>query len=384
MSLCSEIAVAAFISCFTLAAQQQMSPPANPLLDAEQIAQLQQQVRSNPEDLQAREKLLLFYLMSQQGPQFVEQVLWMVQNHPDSRAAGMSRSVRADQNSFTTPADYALVKAAWDAALTANSDDAQTNYNAGLFFQSSDASRAVQLFAQAHRLNPDDQTFVQAEADMYRRAIKPDSQDLKGIAEFTPDQASALKASLKNSSDAALLGTIGERLGRNVLPPQACPEPCQPGNEELKNFAWGLLERAIALQPDNQRWQRALDLSKRIASGQAAPLAPGSGFRIGGQVMEANLLMKVDPVYPPLARAARVQGNVEFTVTVDESGHVANLQLVRGHPLLVNAAKEAVLQWTYRPTLLNGKPVQVITDVMVNFNLSPQEDGSTQQQPPKH
>jgi protein TonB len=92
--------------------------------------------------------------------------------------------------------------------------------------------------------------------------------------------------------------------------------------------------------------------------------------RIGGNVMEANLVRKVQPIYPPLAKSARVQGTVEFTATISKEGNIQNLQLVRGHPLLVNAAKEAVLQWKYRPTRLNGSPVEVITDIIVNFTLS--------------
>jgi len=100
---------------------------------------------------------------------------------------------------------------------------------------------------------------------------------------------------------------------------------------------------------------------------KAAPTGP---VPIGGRVAEANLIRKVQPVYPPLAKSARVQGTVEFTATISKDGNIENLTLVRGHPLLVNAAREAVLQWKYRPTLLNGQPVEVITDIIVNFTLS--------------
>jgi protein TonB len=100
---------------------------------------------------------------------------------------------------------------------------------------------------------------------------------------------------------------------------------------------------------------------------KAKPTGP---MRVGGQVMEANLIRKVTPTYPPLAKSARVQGTVEFRATISKDGAIENLQLVRGHPLLVNAAKEAVLQWRYRPTMLNGQPVEVITDIIVNFTLS--------------
>jgi protein TonB len=91
--------------------------------------------------------------------------------------------------------------------------------------------------------------------------------------------------------------------------------------------------------------------------------------RIGGGVSEANLIHRVQPPYPPLAVSTRVEGTVEFTATISKEGTIENLQLVRGHPLLVNAAREAILQWRYRPTLLNGEPVEVITDITVKFTL---------------
>jgi protein TonB len=89
-----------------------------------------------------------------------------------------------------------------------------------------------------------------------------------------------------------------------------------------------------------------------------------------GSIHESNLIRKVVPAYPAAAKAARVQGAVEFTAIISKQGTIENLRLVRGNPLLVNAARDAVLQWRYRPTLLNGEPVEVITDIVVNFTLS--------------
>jgi TonB family protein len=92
--------------------------------------------------------------------------------------------------------------------------------------------------------------------------------------------------------------------------------------------------------------------------------------RIGGNVIAANLIRKVIPVYPPLAKQARIQGTVRFTAIIGTDGNVVSLQLVEGHPLLVEAAQDAVSQWQYQPTLLNGAAVQVITQIDVNFTLS--------------
>jgi protein TonB len=87
-------------------------------------------------------------------------------------------------------------------------------------------------------------------------------------------------------------------------------------------------------------------------------------------VQQANLLRQVRPTYPPLAKAARVQGTVKFEAVIAKDGTIQNLKVISGPPLLVNAALEAVRQWQYRPTLLNGEPVEVITTIDVNFTLS--------------
>ena len=87
-------------------------------------------------------------------------------------------------------------------------------------------------------------------------------------------------------------------------------------------------------------------------------------------ISASSLIHMVQPQYPPLAKASRIQGVVEFTATISKQGTIEGLTLKSGHPLLVNAAREAVLQWRYRPTMLNGEPVEVITDILVNFTLS--------------
>ena len=93
-------------------------------------------------------------------------------------------------------------------------------------------------------------------------------------------------------------------------------------------------------------------------------------IRVGGNVQAANLIRKVTPQYPPLAKQARVQGTVRFQAIIGKDGTIQNLQLITGHPLLVPAATEAVKQWLYKPTLLNGEPVEVVTQIDVNFTLS--------------
>jgi TonB family protein len=111
---------------------------------------------------------------------------------------------------------------------------------------------------------------------------------------------------------------------------------------------------------------------KVILIGQDAPqpqIQQPTAIRVGGNVEAQNILTKVNPVYPPLAKQARIQGTVRFNAIIGADGTVQNLQVVSGHPMLVQAALEAVKQWVYKPTLLNGNPVEVITTIDVNFTL---------------
>jgi protein TonB len=92
-------------------------------------------------------------------------------------------------------------------------------------------------------------------------------------------------------------------------------------------------------------------------------------IRQGGNVQAANLIHQVNPVYPPLARQARVQGVVVLEAVISREGSIESLRVVTGHPLLNQAALDAVKQWKYRPTMLNGDAVEVITTVTVTFTL---------------
>ena len=85
---------------------------------------------------------------------------------------------------------------------------------------------------------------------------------------------------------------------------------------------------------------------------------------------EADLLHRVQPVYPTIARLGKIQGPVELRAVISRAGTIENLAVVGGHPLLVASAIAAVRQWRYRPYLLNGEPIEVETDITVNFVLA--------------
>src|SRR5262245_7369738 len=106
-----------------------------------------------------------------------------------------------------------------------------------------------------------------------------------------------------------------------------------------------------------------------VIGGEKEAPPPSEPVRVGGNIKEPKKLRNVPPVYPDVAKQARVQGVVVLEATIDTSGRVDNVRVLRGIPLLNEAALEAVKKWVYSPTMLNGTPVPVVMTVTVNFTL---------------
>jgi hypothetical protein len=187
------------------------------------------------------------------------------------------------------------------------------------------------------------------------------------------DSALRLHNRLALSTDPQLLARIGTILAYRSQAKAGDP---------MFDRGIALIKQAINVDPGNAKWpfvlqsaedgpqlqQMARQASDSSMLAQRQTQASSGLVKIGGNVAEANLMTKVDPVYPPLALQAHVSGTVEFEATIGTDGKIQNLQLVRGHPLLVNAAKQAVLQYVYKPMLMNGNPVTVKTEVLVTFS----------------
>ncbi len=111
-----------------------------------------------------------------------------------------------------------------------------------------------------------------------------------------------------------------------------------------------------------------------VIGGMGAPPPPkpkqSGPLRVGGNVQAAKIINRVQPVYPPLARQTRISGTVRLHAIIAKDGTIQQLEVVSGHPLLQQAALDAVRQWRYQPTLLNGDPVEVDTTIDVIFSLN--------------
>ncbi len=95
-----------------------------------------------------------------------------------------------------------------------------------------------------------------------------------------------------------------------------------------------------------------------------------SRIQVGGQVQAAKIVKQIMPTYPKLAHDAHIGGTVRLKAIIAADGTVKDLSVISGHPLLIPSALNAVKQWVYKPTILNGTPIEVDTEIDVNFQLS--------------
>jgi len=194
----------------------------------------------------------------------------------------------------------------------------------------------------------------------------------------------------------ALPGTIFKTTW--VGPPESAPRTAaQPPLPKSGVRAPRLLNHGILIEPP--RIPTRVDVSEEGPLAPEAPLAEGplsagSGMDllnampnsaeivkrpavasvpqrvpVTSRIEAAKLISRVQPVYPQLAIQARIQGNVVLHAIIGRDGQVSELEVLSGHPLLVNAALDAVRQWRYNPTLLNGQAVEVETTITVSFVL---------------
>jgi len=143
------------------------------------------------------------------------------------------------------------------------------------------------------------------------------------------------------------------RIPRNVdSTPGAAPLDIDAGGPASPGIPGGFDERPVEIIPPPQ------------------PPAQNRTVVRSAQVMEAMLVHRVQPEYPRLAITTHTSGTVVLRATIGTDGQIRNLEVLSGNALLAQAAREAVMQWRYRPTTLNGQPVEVETQVTVNFILN--------------
>ena len=215
--------------------------------------------------------------------------------------------------------------------------------------------------------------------------------------EAEPEYRAAVDADPTNPFAHLVLGDVLERIGQRDPATSEFREAVrlQPDMAEAhlsladtlyrkkdRQEGFAEFDRALALAPDDARIHRIYAISletdgkkpeaeeqRRIAN----QLSPGSDvpprIRVGGSVEQGRLISQASPKYPREAKENRIQGTVKVEALIGKDGSVIDLELLSGDPALVKAATDAIWQWRYQPTLLNGRPVQVVTEIDVNFTL---------------
>ena len=335
-------------------------------LSAVEAQQIEQQLVRDPEDLDARARLMSYYVNNGREDASRNHTFWLIEHHPESEFANYWQAY------LSSIQDSDRAKALWLAQVAAHPDDARVLAHAAVFVGQKDQFAQEDLLKRARQVDPSNPEWTKRLADLMSGSIARWilSKEWKYVPPTEPAFAEAAKTELETSTDASLVGTVGEFLASG--PPGGLPP-----TRTQSDFAALLLQRAQSLDSDNAEWTAAIQRLRASRENLPATVAPAVSkgvprIRVGAVVQQSNLLTSVHPIYPPLAQQARIQGVVRFNALIGKDGHVANVALISGHPLLVSAAEEAVKQWVYRPTLLNGDPIEVATVVDVQFTLPPE------------
>jgi TonB family protein len=310
---------------------------------------------ANPEDLDSRMELLVYYGLHGQDKPFTTQMLWFIKHDPSAEGIMFAQIMYSPRHELSDDS-RAQVARAWEEAITEHPNSPAVLYNASGFFESADSERAIALLREAETLDPAkrekyDHGIVTIYADAESQVFRP-GEHINNIR-MTALTALKLRQQLAASKDPALLAETGRLLAQISQAQNGDPQ-FQGGLE--------LIQQAVNLDSGNPKWTEALLWAQSEPKRQSnyerlmkpGPPQPGPA-RIGSKVAEANLISKTDPIYPALARQARIQGTVEFTVTVGADGKVQELTLVHGHPLLANAAMEAVTKYVYQRSFLKAR-----------------------------
>jgi TonB family protein len=362
-------------------------------MTAQEVAALEQELAANPEDEATRRKLLQYYLFKawpcavcsdgdrkEASGRRISLILWLIDHHPDSElfqdpAADILRGI-------DSPNAYEDARNRWRTQVNMHPDDAEVLLNAAssmIFDPNANWLEEINLLKRVQTLAPGRGTELLA--GIYAAVLwnsqpgVPVPDPLKTFND--PALAGQIETDLQGSDNAALLGSIGQHV-------YASAEAMDSGAPEigaLRTLAAKLVTRAQALDPANREWSVLMESLEGLPAGSLAPLparttpapassAPVQTIRVGGQVQAQNLIESPAPIYPPDAKAAGVQGTVKVQIRIGTDGHVKEASAIRGDPVLVDAAVNAARQYMYKPTMLNNRPAEVLTDVEISFRLT--------------
>ncbi|MCE5306821.1 MAG: energy transducer TonB, partial [Acidobacteriales bacterium] len=326
---------------------------------------------------------------------------WLIEHHPENEVSCLySMAILPRKSVLNDEADFERAQTLWREQVRRHADSPQVLSNAADFFSStgSDLELAIELYKRSRESSKPPATYLTGQklTSLYSRILIATLMTSDTVTNLSfgilstkdpfrnPALAEKIRQEVESGSDTSLLMGVASTL-RNIAGPAAL----YPAGRPHPLFREEHPELAPVFEYGDRLWKRAEDLGlirKILPPGTrillptaprnvspapvpktAEPASKPMRIRVGGNVQQAMLAKRVEPVYPPAAVEAQVTGVVTLSVILTTEGKVQQIQAMDGHPVLVPAAMEAVKQWEYKPTLLNGKPVEVATTIEVRF-----------------
>jgi TonB family protein len=344
-------------------------------MTSEQVTALEQELATNPENETARGRLLDYYTFNefctqairsglppapecrdrdvQTGSRRIQLILWLIDHHPESDLAKMSLMFPQ-----LDPNVYEDFRNRWLTQVNLHPNDARVLVNAAGAVRG--WQERIDLLKRARTLDPAVGTAPLAQ--LYSSIL---------VSVNEPGLAAQVRNELQSSTDITLVGSVARQVVEDAAT-KAVGHTRTSDSYALRILATELVTHAQTLEPQNREWSDFMEGVNRLPVGSVPPAAETAPagvqtIRVGGMVSKANLQESPAPDYPPLAKAAGVQGTVKLQIRVGADGHVKEATAISGHPLLIQAAKDAALRYVYKPTMLNGQAAEVLTDVEIVF-----------------
>lgn len=348
-------------------------------LDAAGAAQTEQNLDADPEATESRRITLLAYyanavskgaILDDTRTARARHLAWLVQNHPDASFLGSPLAIiNATGEPLADSAGYDQIRRLWLNQLRLQPESIQIAEHATNFLRVGDPDLTEQALAPWVGKNAAAVVWL---GDLYGLAalgvtsLDPKTGFPSSAATQLPESpfARRARAAFSSTNDTRVLfsGLAAVSLaGRALAKSGNLPAGYMGLCEEL-------LSRAKQVFPETAAScgaERPLpEENKRLFQG------PVQRIRVGGPVQQANLIKQPRPMYPQDAKARHIEGAVRFNAIIGKDGKIQSLILISGTLPFYESARAAVLQWEYKPTLLNGEPVEVATVIDVNYALS--------------
>ncbi len=367
------LCLAAILGCANAQTIARVSP--RPPSSDQEIANLESRVRENPQDLEARAQLLRDYFASAPEPPRddpqrrlarLDHILYLIDHFPDAPILATPIAyIAARPGIYANSGDHQIGRTHWSSALDSHPRNVAVIVNALRFLAVEDKTEAEDVLKNAIAADAEHRELAANLGFLYAMEILGlDSLRISARSSAVdPALAAHARAELERTSNAFVLAGAGTAIPN--LAGKAIPSLADPA---LFDFASTLSRRARQLAPADPEIQGPMPLIRYFAEAHepAAFESSGNG-RVPGNTHAAVLVKKTKPRYPEAAKSAGITGAVRLRVIIARDGTVSSVQAVSGHPLLVDAAVEAVKAWLYKPTILFGIPVELITEVTLQF-----------------